>query len=969
MNKEDDNILISFSDFTTICRRSKKKFIYGMLLCSLFAVCYGLLVPPQYIANATFKERTKSSTSTFNIGNLLGNNLLGGQSSDRNSEAAMMMKSRKLLTQVIEKLGLQVTVQKAGISFPRLATTGKNLKLEYYRLIGKKAILPNKIPAFELVNVKFAGETAAVLSLQFTTDSMFEVTNAEGHMITGHADTPFTIDNITFTINKTSADSLIGTKYNIGFSTLPDTIEALNADIIITSGRDEKTLLKLEYKNVDRYKAIKVLDTVMSVFQNYLEYQEERILTRQLIYLHSKQDEMSFKLKEMLEEHAHSVSSELKEVGFADSNRALEFLASTQHEYGKRLLRIELDLKHFQKIQSEKCYESCGLEEAVPSVVAQMIARKQHLKQQADALELALATTTLSNSKVTEEAFLARMSDRENMQKLIRSAQEMSVAINEGQLPNPSSYLFQDPSFRIKLWYDKLVEAQNNPVEWQPCCDNFGMYLTNLLHFFHLHEKALQEWLTHFQGENLEFQGIDLPLAKEIYIQYNHQLHDLEAKILQNRFNIDQMQDPNFEISSLSTVLYDGVAQEIVRKASSLIYELKDENNRSAKEQERKKSELILQKKILTMHLEQMIQVHELTQSFLKDKILALQAAMMVLIQQEDTVLHEHIVDYVKTRIDQLQHEKNILETHQQEVNQAMAKLPIKLVKERLINQQLEINRSLVEEITKLVESKNITRNLELILSAPIDSAVAPMELKSHSLIVLAALGAVIGGFCSLVFVLGRSIVTGLPATEQNLNLAGLQMCGRFSPHYDSDSNRPLLDNDLDIMRRLISFLEIPDNATSFSNINHWVLMLTGGGVNCTKDLAILLEKKGLRVVIVSLMFNDKNSNLIQYLEGKVDFPFITKGHHYDEIFAGGVDRFAYELLGTPRFDSLLNKLNETYDWIIVVSSISFKSAEGEGLVNMFPNAVVMLQNEMIQDVRDFVSHCPNTRKAFVFGY
>lgn len=448
--------------------------------------------------------------------------------------------------------------------------------------------------------------------------------------------------------------------------------------------------------------------------------------------------------------------------------------------------------------------------------------------------------------------------------------------------------------------------------------------------------------------EENQFQGLNLETAKELYIDYNKQLNLLEGDILQQRFILDQIKDPEFEISSLSTVLHDSVSNEMISKASSLLLSLRDQRNRSAKDQERLKNELDIKKGFLAVHLKQTLQLLELRQKLLQEKIQALLNITLGLIKQERTVIEQHQVG----------------------LQQEMAKLPKKWVSEKLIDQQMEMNKRMVEEITKLVETKNITSNLELIQSAPIDKALAPLKPRSPYVLLLTVLGAFIGAVISLCFSMVHSIRRGVAVTEDNLRIAGQTVLGTLSKQYQTGMNHPCTDGDLALFRRITLFLDGDSSKYGFSYPERDALLVIGRAPDYSHDIAALLAKKGLRVLLLPLSFDSVSSSqeqegLLPYLEGRAPSPKIEKMNDYDIMPSAGISRYANEYIGSRRFADLLFELRQKYDWVIATTNAEPNSAEAEHLIHLFSCSVITITDQKWHQLESCLT-TEKRRSAFV---
>lgn len=475
-----------------------------------------------------------------------------------------------------------------------------------------------------------------------------------------------------------------------------------------------------------------------------------------------------------------------------------------------------------------------------------------------------------------------------------------------------------------------------------------------------VHEKIIRERLTHQSDLSSEYQGIHLNTAQELYLDYSKKLSELEAKKRENSFLINQMQDPNFEITSLSTVLNDPVSSEMIQKASRLLLELKDYHNRSDREQAQLKEELNLERGFLQMHLQQTNQLLLLNQQLVEEKMFSLQNMTLELIHQQISVLEKNLHDYIESRLDNLKQERFIIEQHMDQLHQEMATLPKRWANEKMLQQNLEINELIVQEVAKMVESKNISHQLELIQSAPLDAAIAPIHPLSSGLLLYASLGALIGGLLSFSVILGQSLSNGMLASTANLKLLGQHVSGHLST---SDAEEAQLET----LRRLHSFMG--DNQSA--NKDQSLLLIEGKGPDYSSDLADLLIKTGKKVIRLLLTFDQTTESdqpgLLQYLEGQASLPVIHRHTSGDFIESGGMTRFSNELLTTDRFQTLLKKLKADYDWIIAVSHAVPSSAEAENLAVLFPVIAVTVIEETLQQLDPYLKWAEDPSKKVTF--
>ncbi len=471
--------------------------------------------------------------------------------------------------------------------------------------------------------------------------------------------------------------------------------------------------------------------------------------------------------------------------------------------------------------------------------------------------------------------------------------------------------------------------------------------------------------------------SINLDTAREIYIGYSRELSQAQSGAVQMRFILSQINDPDFEISSLSTILNDPISAEMIAKASQILLSLKDSENRTAKEQERLKTDLAIQKGFLTTHLQQTLQLLELQQKFIKDKIFNLQTINLSLIEEQIFLIEDQINKYITHTIDDLKREQVLIENSIKEIRQEMASLPKRWATEQLIEQQMQINLHMVEEVTRLVETKNINNNLEQILSAPLDLPVAPINPKAPHLLFLTIAGALIGAFGSIGWVIVNSVIQGVAVSAANLTASGYQVAGQLSPHSkDSLHDRSILDSDLETLRRVTAFISTENTSPQLHSKHlfaNTLLLLRSYGPNYVQLLAELLNKQGFKVLTLDLSFDDpieaQSLGLLQCIEGKTMQPKIVTGPHYDSISSGGLCRYANELIASRTFQALLTKLSTQYDWILAVSKTPLQGAEAESLLKHFPRAIISITSETHQDLQNCLKAANKTASqlAFVF--
>ncbi|MFI5342737.1 MAG: hypothetical protein ACHQUC_00785 [Chlamydiales bacterium] len=957
-NKQNEQVPVSLSDCWRLCKRYKRQIFLATGLLALAGAVIALAKPIEYQVEGTFREKSPKSANVNS--SLIDLIITGNMSHSLENEAVSILKSQKIIHPVINKMNLQATIarkQDLDSFFNRI----KSHSIVEYFLLSRKEYpgLADPHCPLQVDSIVYNLEKPLSFKVVFPDDDQhYHLLGLDDRVVgSGEINIPYLSEELQFTLKCAHQQLDNRSIYVLSFWPLHLMTAKMKKKLQIESDINDKNLLKITFKHRDRHLAAQFINTLMVSYQDYLKKDHDRQAALQLGYLKEKRGETKQHLEELMSKHAAALSEELSSSGFADSGKEMEFMAQSQHEFKERLIFNELEIKRLQNVQMGKCvyYDQYSRNAGDHNIINSVLKEIRELQQQRDALALALKKSHLLNPENLKLAFQQQHAELAEVQLHLREIDEILHAFQYGADLNRASRLYNDPGFLVKAWHQRMEGQKGNRQEYEA---QFHAYLYNLKRLFSVHEKIIKERLTHQQDPSFEYQGIHLNTAQELYLDYSKRLNDLEAKKRENAFLIHQMQDPNFEITSLSTVLSDSVSSEMIQKASHLLLELKDQNNRSDKEQMQLKEELNLERGFLLMHLQQTNQLLLLNQQLVEEKIFSLQNMTLELIHQQISVLEKNLHDYIETRLENLKQERFIIEQQMDQLHQEMAALPKRWANEKLLQQNLEINELMVQEVAKMVESKNISHQLELIQSAPLDAAIAPIHPLSSGVILYSVLGALIGGLLSFSAILGKSLSNGIIASTANLKLMGQHVSGPLSSVENAN---------LETLRRLQSFMSDHQLADGEQSL----LLIEGRGPDYSADLADLFIKKGKKVVRLFLVFDrpaeSDQPGLLQYLEGQVSFPVIHRHPLGDYIESGGVTSFSNELLTRDLFSALLMKLKEDYDWIIAVSPALPSSAEAESLTALFPLVAVTIFDETLQQLDPYLKYAADPNKKVTF--
>jgi hypothetical protein len=921
---------------------------------------------PEYKVEGTFREK---NSKPVNISTSFAS-LFSAGIGVTESEAMATLKSRKMMQVVIERMDLQGFIFQKNDQDTYLKRMKENLIVEYARLMKLvRPVLKDSACAVKVSAISYEKEEPFILHIQCQPNGQYEVFNSTQESLgVGELGKPFQYEEIHFTLLLNDNLSISNEPYFLVLSPIKLVADYLLANLDIELDRYDKNLLKLSFQHRDRQFACEFINTLMVCYQDYLKMSHQQQAKVQLNYLEKKKNDTKEHLVNLMERHAEIMSVGFSTSGIADTEKELQFLAERQHRFKEKLFTNQLETKRLQNLQAGQYayYESYNALDGYPHIINNMLEKMRTLKQQRDFLELAISKSPLFDIKQFQESFKQQFEELKQIQHYQIELAQMIDCCQKRLPVDRSLSLFKDQRFLISSWHDKLLHSSSENRSFHHLEEEYLAYLTNLTRLFQVREKIIRERLIHQQDPSLEFQGINLHAAEELYITYCKTINELESEQRQNDFLLVQLQDSHFEISSLSPILKDPVSQTMIKQASQLLLDLKDQNNRSFKEQERLKEDLAIQKNFLNLHLQQISQTIELKQNLFEEKIHTLQNIMLELIHQQISLFEKNLNDHTFTRMENYKQEKLLLEQQLADLRQEMALLPQKWVSEQIIKHNVEMNRLIVKEVANIVETQNITHNLEIIQSAPVDLAVAPLLPKSPHLLLHAFFGGLLGACLSLCFFLTRSIMKGLSASSENLKMCGQYVAGYLSHIEKIPSIEALADQDLNTLRRLEFYV-----SEDGRSIGQALLLIEGKGPKYEKHLASLFKKRGLKTLILPLSFNqfsNQETGLLQYLEEKIDFPVIKQTKEWDYIEAGGTTRFSTELLKSIRFQELLNQLRTQYDWILATTYALPNQAETESLSGLFSHLAVSIHQETLPELESYLRWQKGEKKiAFMF--
>lgn len=912
-NLDINHDAIPFKDLFSLLNRGKLWILLAVILGVLVMSGYGLSRPILFHADATFKDKGSSRDSFPPTA--ITSLLTSGLSSKYKSDAKSLMISRKLLERVVHTLGLQAVVHEVTRESHLAQTIADNIVVEYFYLRGILDYpVTDKEPKITVSRTHYQERIPTVLQLTFEGGSQYKVKNLRTNedLGTGVLGIPFQSDSFTFTINPNTS-SIEKTTFTLSLLPVEKVVENIKSQLEIYPDSEDESIINLSFASSDRKLSAKLLNTLMQEYQDYLKEEQERISSEQIAYLDRREDEMGSNLEKILTAYASQLTNEVNDIGFIESEKGMEFLTRELQVLRQKQMLTELDLQRLESIDTDHCFYQTTEH---PQLFHDVVKKIRELDAQSDQLELALRNSQSNTISLWQKSFDKQVQDLQDMRRCSDDVQVITASLENEMYPLPSVHLMEHPQYLVSSWNNELNrcleavdqahpwEKDNRRAELEQYRQQFISYLNHLQHYLEVNRKMVKERLEHQQAPQFDFQGITSNTASDLYISYSKSLNDVENKILQYGFMIDQLNQPDFELSSFSSVVdEDPIALDLMRKARDYSIAIQDDSNRGAKEKERFKAELETLKKFYALHLNQTMELAKLKELQLKSKIDSLQNAALQLVQQQRSILEHQFLEGVESQSHRIKQEQALISQQIEIIRNELNKLPQKWASEKFVEHQITMNARMVEELTKLVESKNISYNLEIIQSAPLDIAIAPVKPARPHLILFAFLGAILGFCFACGTLLIKSMVNGFPASQENLELAGVKIMGSLSKPRETEIN-------------VLSWLN-RNQVTQCAIIGESIQYFT-------RQIASRLSSQGKKVLVIEM-------GAVEELESSEEF---------DCLFMNETSHEACDL------SNALKKYVDQYDLIIVSLVAKPLSLYTEVILDQVDTAFISLTDE-----------------------
>jgi hypothetical protein len=347
-------------------------------------------MPVKYTSEATFYEKAKASNGN-NASKSTALLLLG---EDKEYSAIVMLKSHKILEAALKKLDLQATLEPYTILpspivrvFKHLNYAKENLMAQGARLIRSRyPVIADSVPEMIAKNVVYSGEVPLYFDLQFSSPSKYVVTDSiAGKLGEGSLGVPFKYSNVEFTIEGPPRIDENQRRYELKFKPIRKMAEDLSDDLKVISDYKDKSFISLTLHFRSRKESSDLLNAVMEAYREHLLEEHHLTVASQVEYLKQRRQTMEEQLAVLMHEHAEQLSAHAG---------SLDLLVATQQGLQKKLLAIDLEIKHVQQTLNEgtspKAHYSSDND---PPFIHQTLAEIRRYCQQCDSIDAALGNS------------------------------------------------------------------------------------------------------------------------------------------------------------------------------------------------------------------------------------------------------------------------------------------------------------------------------------------------------------------------------------------------------------------------------------------------------------------------------------------------------------------------------------------------------------------------------------------------
>jgi uncharacterized protein involved in exopolysaccharide biosynthesis len=325
------NLIFTWDDLKRILKSKQRMIIRLSLLCGAISLLYFLTSPLEYEARATFKQSNSRGDQGVDIKNLLRSFSTSGPE----GTATTLMLSDSVLGKTIEEIGLQVEIKR-----------GLRIRSAFNNILAEIGISPLDQEMARFSSVTYSGEKPLILTIKKISDTEYALYSQKQELLTkGVIDKPIRVADLQWTLHYLPNQDQIA----VTIHPLEPVIHSLRSKLTIKPTREDKNLLVIRCADTDRKRSCEIVNTLMSMYEKYLVEENKIIIGAQLSYLNQRQDELSAKLNQDIEDHAKALKYNLKTEGFLGVKDEMAFILEPLQTHQLRLDEVEVELRQIEE--------------------------------------------------------------------------------------------------------------------------------------------------------------------------------------------------------------------------------------------------------------------------------------------------------------------------------------------------------------------------------------------------------------------------------------------------------------------------------------------------------------------------------------------------------------------------------------------------------------------------------------------
>lgn len=954
MKKTKIILSLSKQDIVTFFRIHAKHLGKLSACLVVLAVLYATLSTPSYESLASFKSKKDGADDKSSI-----QEIFSLSSADASSSSVVLFNSRPLLDPAIEQTGLQGVIEPSSLIKLFSQNLLKNLRLEWaFFSLQKDEVLNPLSHQLRLSNVVYQGSKLRKIRLKFSDYGRFQAFSTKDNQKLGEGklNAPFQFDQGTLTVNSSANPSSLPKEVTIKLLPLDIARKKVLKKLAVDPDPASDCVVLLAFSNPDQQVAAAFLNNLMAAYKAYMQSEKNEKTEIQLNYLAQRYQTVTHSFQNELDAYASRMKADAENVGFLDSATELRDLTGELKLKERELTKVEAEITRLSSSITDNylyCDPSFNIE-----AIRDLLQKKRFNQQKLYTLELALKGSSLIPESPKNSL---QKSYQEAIETLSAQKEEAIEAIAQLET-NKDIILSQSPLFEselIRKWTQDYNQQLQN-LSSSDAQESLSQYRSfyhlkhNLLHFFKENQNLLNIQIKNIAFKASSFEPKNASTHKNLEPQTSEALfqsHTASLEKVSQAFNkcsyvYGQLLSPDFPINALSGFLEDETSKDVIKRASLLYLDLQDRSNFTKKERERKVEQINIYKQSLLLHLKRSMGLLQLEKSNLENSIQSLQFLTLNSCKQQNSILDASLDNFVQTRLETLEKEKNHLLKQVNSIKEKMSFTPFRWARQQSLKVKTEVNRAILEEVSKLVESKNVESNLSVVESKPLEKASLAINPNPPFILFKALLGYLLALSFFFMYACFKLNQNGPYLSEDLLGNALLgKLALKSGCNFDSlPIPSKLPENDLETLRQTCRSLDLYEKTSS-------VLITLNECPNFIPNLCQILKLNKKSSFVLHFTENSQSNSMQGFLKNSSSIQKNRFG--CDVVLLDAKEDFLVEALHQDEFKEKIETFKNVYD-VFILSFEKTPSPSLHAAMKQYTQySIICFYNQLATDVQN----------------